>query len=96
VLRVSDDIVSSPTLSLDVAMRIKSFLADGTGFGLYHLANEGAASLYELMREMVCQLGLQVTVERASYRDFPFVGRKNVHTPLSSVKTTPLRPWRDA
>lgn len=95
-LRVSDDIVSSPTLSLDVAARIRSLLAGGADFGLYHLANDGAVSLYDFMKETAAQLCPTVTVEPASYRDFPFVGRKNLHTPLGSQKTPLLRPWREA
>lgn len=96
LIRVSDDIVSSPTLSLDAAFRVKTLLAEGAEFGLYHLANDGAVSLYRFMREVAARLGLAVTVQPASYRDFPFIGRKNLYTPLGSEKTGLLRPWQDA
>ena len=95
-LRISNDIISSPTYSLDVAGRVRELLEAQAPFGLYHLANHGKASLFELMTEMVSQLGLDLPVLAASYRDFPFIGRKNTCTPLSSVKIAPLRPWQQA
>ena len=95
-LRISTDIISSPTYSLDVAERVRELLDSQAPYGLYHLANYGRASLFDLMTEMVSQLGLELPILPASYRDFPFVGRKNTCTPLSSVKTAALRPWQQA
>jgi dTDP-4-dehydrorhamnose reductase len=95
-LRVADDIVLSPSHAGDVAREVRRLLDESCPAGLYHLANEGKASLYELMAEVVAGLGLDVPVERASYRDFPSVGTKNTHTPLASGKILPLRPWREA
>jgi dTDP-4-dehydrorhamnose reductase len=71
-------------------------LEGSSPFGLYHVVNEGKATLYELMAEVVAGLGLNVAIERASHRDFPAVGAKNTHTPLASEKIPPLRPWREA
>ena len=95
-IRVAADIVSSPSYSLDIARRVRDLLMDVAPYGTYHLANEGAASLYELMLEIAANLVPGAVVERGSYRDFPFVGRKNLHTPLRSVRTDSLRPWREA
>jgi dTDP-4-dehydrorhamnose reductase len=95
-VRVAADIVSSPSYSLDIASRVRELLQDGAPYGTYHLANEGAASLYELMAEIAANLIPGAVVEKASYRDFPFVGRKNIHTPLRSVRIESLRPWREA
>lgn len=95
-LRIADDIVQTPTYAYDVARKIKMLIEDSSPFGLYHIVNEGKASLFELMEEVVAGLGLDVTLERASHRDFPSVGIKNTHTPLTSEKIRPLRPWRDA
>ena len=95
-LRVSDDIFSSPSYSSDVAERAHDMILGAAPFGTYHLANEGAASLYQLMEEVISCLELDVVLERASYRDFSYVGTKNVYTPLQSCKTESLRPWRDA
>jgi dTDP-4-dehydrorhamnose reductase len=95
-LRISDDIVLSPTYSMDVAREAKRILEEGLLFGLYHIANEGKASLYDLMKEISENLKLRARIEKASYKDFPFVGRKNTFTPIRSEKIKPLRPWKNA
>ena len=95
-IRVSSDIVSSPTYSMDVAGQVGRVLAGKAAFGVYHLANQGKASLYELMAEIVANLEIDAVLEKASFLDFQFVGRKNTFTPLTSVKTESLRPWREA
>jgi dTDP-4-dehydrorhamnose reductase len=95
-LDISADIVCSPSYSLDVAERIRTLVAEGAPFGLYHVANDGQASLHELMAEVVARLGLDVEVRPASHRDFPSVGRKNTWSVLRSAKIPPLRPWREA
>jgi dTDP-4-dehydrorhamnose reductase len=95
-LRAADDVVTSPTYSADVAREVTRILEAQLPFGLYHVANEGRASLYELVTEIVAGLGLKAEVRRASHRDFPASARKNLCTPLRSAKIPPLRPWREA
>lgn len=95
-IRVAADIVSSPSYSSDIAVRIRTLLQDAAGFGTYHLANEGRASLYELMVEIAGRLAPEAMVEKGSYQDFPHVGRKNLCTPLRSARIAGLRPWREA
>jgi len=96
LIRVSSDIVTSPTYSLDVAWEIKRIIDRELPWGLYHLANAGKASLYELMVEIISGLGLEVKVEKASYHDFAYIGIKNTFTPLASEKIDVLRPWKEA
>jgi len=96
VLRISGDIISSPTYSQDVAKEIRKILKGSLKHGIYHLANEGKASLYELVKEIVERLDLDVNVRMASYKDFPFFGTKNTFTPIKSVKIGSLRPWKAA
>ncbi|MEO5336609.1 MAG: NAD(P)-dependent oxidoreductase [Magnetospirillum sp. WYHS-4] len=96
ILRLAADIVTSPTLSLDVAHAVRRALDDGWDHGLYHLANAGQASLYELVSEAVRQAGLATRVEPASCHDFPSLGKKNTVTPLVSRKRPPLRSWQEA
>ena len=94
VLKIADDIISSPTYSKDVAREVRRILDASYQFGLYHVANEGKASLYDLMKEIIKNLNFDVRVEKASYKDFPFLGIKNTFTPIKSEKITPLRHWR--
>ncbi len=95
-LRISEDIISSPTYSMDIARQVKRIVLNGLPWGVYHVANQGKASLYELMKEVVANLELDARVERASYKDFPHVGVKNTCTPITSQKIEALRPWKDA
>ena len=95
-LDIAADIVCSPSYSRDVAARVRDLVAEAAPYGLYHVANEGQASLYELMAEVVSQLRLDAEVRPASHRDFPSVGRKNTCSLLRSRKIPPLRPWREA
>jgi dTDP-4-dehydrorhamnose reductase len=67
-----------------------------TPCGLYHLANAGQASLYELITEIVTGLKLPTRVEQGSHLDFPSIGRKNICTPIRSEKIPPMRPWKEA
>jgi dTDP-4-dehydrorhamnose reductase len=91
-IKVANDIICSPTYSLDVAREIKRIIETKLPYGLYHIANEGKASLYELIQEIV----LNKVVEPCSYKDFPYIGEKNTYTPLKSVKLPALRNWKEA
>lgn len=95
-LKIADDIILSPTYSEDVAREIKRLVGTSSPYGLYHVVNEGRASLYEFMKEIIDNLKLDVTVHKASHRDFPALGIKNTCTPLASEKTSSLRPWKQA
>lgn len=96
VLKISGDIISSPTYSRDVAREVWRIMDASYQFGLYHIANEGKASLYDLMKEITENLNLDVEVEAASYKEFPFLGIKNTFTPIKSEKVSPLRHWKEA
>lgn len=96
ILKVSGDVVSSPTYSRDVAKKIEEILETELPYEIYHVANAGKASLYDLMKEVVDNLKLGVTLERVSHDNFPSTGVKNTNTPIKSEKITALRPWRKA
>jgi dTDP-4-dehydrorhamnose reductase len=96
VLKISGDIISSPTYSKDVAREVKRIVGNKYAYGLYHLSNTGKASLYDLIKEIVDNLELVVKIEKCSYKDFPCIGIKNTCTLLKSEKIKPLRPWQVA
>jgi len=95
-LRISGDIICSPTYSSDVAGEVLRVIEANYPAGIYHIANGGKASLYELMREISTNLKLNIKIEKASYKDFPFMGIKNTNTPLRSERIDALRPWQEA
>ncbi|HHT9159541.1 MAG TPA: SDR family oxidoreductase [Candidatus Brocadiaceae bacterium] len=96
ILRISDDIIGSPTYSKDVAREVRRLIDNRYPFGLYHVANEGKASLYDLMKDIAEKLNIDVKVKKASYKDFPFLGIKNTDTPIKSERISSLRPWQEA
>lgn len=95
-LSIADDIILSPTYSKDVARTVKWLLEGEQPYGLYHVANDGIASLYDLMKEILENLESDAEISRASYKDFPHIGIKNTHTPLRSEKIPCMRMWQDA
>lgn len=95
-LRVADDVIGSPSYTIDIVTALKAMIEEQKPYGLYHLANEGQASLYDLMKECLEQAKIDVPLSRASHLDFPSVGIKNTFTPMTSEKIAPLRPWREA
>jgi len=95
-VKIADDLYSSPSYSKDIAREVKRMIEEGLPFGLYHVVNEGKASLYDVFKEIVENFKLDIKVERASYKDFPSKSIKNTMTPMKSEKIKCLRPWREA
>jgi dTDP-4-dehydrorhamnose reductase len=95
-LEISHDVITTPSYSRDVAAEMRWIIDAGLSPGVYHVANDGWASLYELMCEVVSRLELDVDLVPVSHERFPAVARKNVETVLSSERIAPLRPWREA
>jgi dTDP-4-dehydrorhamnose reductase len=96
VLHVATDVMCSPTYSYDVARELKRIIQGAYPFGVYHIANKGSASLYELMAEVIKNLKLKVKLKKASYGDFPGNALKNTCTLIRSKKLGALRPWKQA
>lgn len=95
-LRVSSDVIGSPSYSRDIAKEMRRIFESELPPGLYHLTNAGQASLHDLTSLLVDHLGLGVKIDAVSHREFPSLGRKNVYTTMCSEKVSPLRPWRQA
>lgn len=94
-LRIANDIYSAPTYSLDAAAVVADLIETGKPFGLYHVANGGWASLYDLVAFAVKALKIDVDIEPVSCRSFPSLAPKNTWTPLASRRIA-LRPWQEA
>lgn len=94
-LRIAADIICNPSYSDDVAQRVVELAQSGAS-GLFHVANAGHASLHELVLAMRDEFGLSTSVLSARASDFPGLGRKNRTSHLASIRTPPLRSWREA
>ena len=93
-LKISNDIISSPSYSIDIAKIVKQLIDDKYHSGVYHISNNTMGSLYDLITEIINNLGINVNLEATTYKNFKHIGLKNTCTPLSSKKIDTLRDWR--
>jgi len=99
-LRVVDDQFGSPTYAGDLAAGIMSLVEVGAG-GLYHLANRGVATWWDVARECLDQGGFQdVAIERVRTSEFPRPAPRPAYSALDCTKAerigVRLPGWRDA
>jgi dTDP-4-dehydrorhamnose reductase len=99
-LKVVADQVGSPTWTADMAPVILALLK-GRRTGLYHFANAGHASRYEVARFIAQHVGLANPILPCSSDEFPMKARrpKNSRFNLARIQAildTPIRPWQDA
>lgn len=95
-LEAAGDVVTCPTYSRDAARALRRIIERRLPSGVYHIANAGKASLYDLTREAVRDLGLDVRVRRVPSSRFPGTARRSACTLLRSRKLAPLRGWKQA
>jgi dTDP-4-dehydrorhamnose reductase len=74
-LRVVDDVVTTPSYTVDMAGTIRAVLETGQ-FGTYHVTNSGRCTWYEFASEILSACGIEASIERATSDDFPTVARR--------------------
>jgi len=99
-LKIADDVISRPSYAEDVAEGVVKVLINNREFGLYHIFNGGdKASLYDFAVEFFKLKNINdIRVDRAKASEFSQneLGVKPSSTILQSVKSAPLRDWREA
>lgn len=99
-LRVVDDIVMSPTHTLDLARGIVTLLETGAAPGVYHVVNGGQASWYDLARAVVEAAGLTAEVEAVPASEYPTAARRPSFSVLGTEKAggagVEMRGWQEA
>jgi dTDP-4-dehydrorhamnose reductase len=99
-LRVVTDEIACPTYNDDLAQAVIE-MAERQAYGTYHLVNEGAASRYEMAREILDRAGFGETpIEPILLKDYerdstppPYAPLRNFFAAQMGVK---LRSWQDA
>ncbi|MAB72257.1 MAG: dTDP-4-dehydrorhamnose reductase [Planctomycetaceae bacterium] len=101
-LRVVDDKFGSPTFTADFATHMMAIVDSGR-YGLYHLANNGTASRWEIAREIVKGLGKagEVDVVPISSAEFPLPAPRPRSEMMQNLKLQLLGldempHWKDA
>jgi len=99
VLRVVTDEIGSPTYTLDLAAGIIG-LVDARARGVFHLANAGSCSRFELAEEVLRLAGLNPTLEPVLTGEFPSKAARPANSVLDCSKAAALGvtmpSWRDA
>ncbi|MDQ2985879.1 MAG: dTDP-4-dehydrorhamnose reductase [Armatimonadota bacterium] len=100
-LRIVSDRVGSPTYTPDLAKGIGDIMEFGVPGGIYHVVNSGAASWYDLVKEMLRAAGVAVPLEPASTEEYPTPAERPAYSVLSTEKlrlagVEILPPWQDA
>ena len=95
-LRVVDDIVMSPTYSLDAAKMMWSILSERKEFGVYHANNEGHCSWYQFACSIIRETGISTTVIPIGHEAFPTIAKRPMFSAMSSEFSTCGRPWEEA
>ena len=99
-LRVVDDQRGRPTYAADLAEGIRRLLARDAR-GLYHLANDGIATWWELARACLDEAGFEdIEIERIRTRDLDLAAARPAWSVLDLSRAAGLgvrlRPWREA
>jgi len=100
-LRAVDDKFGSPTYGKDFVAGIGSLL-ERREYGLYHLANGGVCSRYDVAMELRALVKREdVQIESVSSAYFPLPAPRARSEALRNYKLellgrNPMRPWRDA
>jgi len=96
VIQAVDDEINSLTYAPDLARATRRLLEDAPAAGVYHLANEGAASWCDFAREIFRITGKKVTVVPVSSAQFPRKARRPARAVLVNTRRPRLRPWQEA
>jgi dTDP-4-dehydrorhamnose reductase len=94
---LADDVSFSPTYNIDVSKRMKEIIEKKLEYGIYHIANSGIGSLYDIIIEMMANLNYRSKyIKKGSYLNYSSKYRRDVHSIIKSVKLEEMRHWKDA
>lgn len=99
-LKVVADQIGAPTWTADMARAI-AVLIRKRREGLYHFANTGYASRFEVARYVAAQLNLPTKITPCASEDFPAPALRPKNSSfdtakIQSILDAPIRAWQDA
>ena len=87
---------SCPTYSVDLARLVYEIVINRQPFGIYHGANSGACTWFELAKEAFASKGLAVKVVPIKGNAYPRPAKRPQFGELINTKLPPQRSWQDA
>jgi dTDP-4-dehydrorhamnose reductase len=95
-LDLVDEEISSPTYAPDLAKFTRKILEEKKAFGIYHGANSGACSWYELALETFKIKNIKIDTTAVSGDKFPRPAKRPVYSELLNTKMSKQRSWQEA
>jgi dTDP-4-dehydrorhamnose reductase len=99
-LRVVNDQTGRPTWTVDAAATIMQLIDAAAGSVVYHVANSGAATWFDVAMEIASRLGVRERVEPCSSSEYPMAAARPRYSVLDCRHTEavcgPARDWRVA
>jgi dTDP-4-dehydrorhamnose reductase len=94
-LRIVRDICTSPTYTRDAAQALEKLIRDQAA-GVFHIANDGGCSWFELAAKALEFVGLSCKLEPVPASDYPMKARRPRDSRLKSTRLSPGRRWDEA
>jgi dTDP-4-dehydrorhamnose reductase len=99
-LKVVEDQIGAPTWTADMA-RVIAVLIHNRREGLYHFANAGYASRFEVARFIAAQLTLPIRITPCASEAFPTPALRPKNSwfdtaKIQSILDAPIRSWQEA
>lgn len=96
---VVNDQVGSPTLTTDLARKLKEII--GKGYGIYHVTNSGRCSWYDFAVAIASKKGIKKRISPVTSEMFKRPARRPAnsvlgHTMLKLEGLAPMRDWKAA
>ncbi len=97
-LNVVDDQIGSPTATTEVAAAILEMI-EKRPVGLFHFANDGYASRYEVARFILSTAGVDCELTPCKTSDYVSPAKRPLNsrfdcTKIKDLLSEPIRPWR--
>lgn len=93
---VVDDEKSCFTYAPDLALATKALEQQGGPYGIYHLANVGAATWFEAAQELFRMAGMDIVVQPVAADVFPRPAKRPRCSELLNTKYIAFRPYTEA
>lgn len=99
-IKVVDDMIMSPTYTIDVASTIRNILVKSLPSGVYHVANKGQCSWYEFAKTIFELLGTKVDITPIKTVILQSKAKRPMFSPLTSINLQryglEMENWEDA